>query len=82
MPIQGITLEECVVLATTLGERIATELDIPVYLYEASARLPERKKVGVDSRRASLRRCWMTGCPARLPYFGRTRARGWWVQPS
>src|SRR5581483_7035512 len=32
----------CVALAAELGERIANELRVPVYLYEEAARRPER----------------------------------------
>lgn len=47
IPVSGITLEECAVLATSLAERVASELNIPVYLYEASAKVPERKNLAV-----------------------------------
>ncbi len=45
IPIQGISLEECTVLAGRLGERVARELAIPVYLYEAAARHEERRNL-------------------------------------
>src|SRR5262249_28079427 len=32
VPIRGLTMDECVVIARNAGERIANELDIPVYL--------------------------------------------------
>lgn len=47
IPISGITLEECAVLARALGQRIAEELHIPVYAYEAAALKPERKNLAV-----------------------------------
>ncbi len=47
IPIAGITLEECAQLARKLAERIADELRIPTYCYEASARTPERKNLAV-----------------------------------
>lgn len=47
VPISGITLEETADLALRLGRRIADELDIPVYAYEASALRPERKNLAV-----------------------------------
>lgn len=43
VPISGITMAECVQMARELGERIATELHIPVYLYEEAATRPERR---------------------------------------
>jgi len=42
IPIEGVTIEECVRLAERLGERIWRQLRVPVYLYEAAAKRPER----------------------------------------
>lgn len=38
IPISGVTLEECADMADQLARRIADELEIPCYLYEASAK--------------------------------------------
>jgi len=45
IPVKDITVEECVKLSRELGERIANELSIPVFLYENSATRPERKNL-------------------------------------
>lgn len=50
IPVRDITLEECAELARALGKRIADELSIPVYAYEASAFTPERKNLAVCRR--------------------------------
>ena len=47
IPIAGVTLEECAALARGLAERIAAELCIPTYCYEAAAFTPERKNLAV-----------------------------------
>lgn len=47
IPVSGITLEECAALARQLAERVATELNIPTYCYEAAAFRPERKNLAV-----------------------------------
>lgn len=47
IPVAGITLEECAQLARKLAERVATELNIPTYCYEAAAFRPERKNLAV-----------------------------------
>ena len=47
IPVAGITLEECAALARTLARRIADELRIPTYCYEAAALRPERKNLAV-----------------------------------
>lgn len=45
VPVRNVTLEECVEYANRLGQRVAEELKVPVYLYEAAARKPERVKL-------------------------------------
>ncbi len=45
VPVSGVTMEDCVRMAHELGARVAGELGIPVYLYEAAARKPERKNL-------------------------------------
>ena len=47
IPVSGITLEECAVLARGLAERLYKELGIPCYCYEAAAFKPERKNLAV-----------------------------------
>ncbi|HEV3196537.1 MAG TPA: glutamate formimidoyltransferase [Bryobacteraceae bacterium] len=42
IPIEGVTLEDCVRLAERLGQEIWNRLKVPVYLYEAAARRPDR----------------------------------------
>jgi glutamate formiminotransferase len=42
IPIEGVTLEDCVKLAERVGSEIWNRLRIPVYFYEAAARRPER----------------------------------------
>jgi len=43
VPIAGVTMDDCVVLAREVGKRIADELGVPVYLYEAAATRPDRR---------------------------------------
>lgn len=43
VPVSGITMEGCVEIARAVGRRLAEELDVPVYLYEAAATRPDRK---------------------------------------
>lgn len=50
IPIAGITLEECAELARALAKRIAEELRIPTYNYEAAAFTPERRNLAVCRR--------------------------------
>ena len=47
IPVSNITLEECAAISRTLAERIARELMIPCYCYEAAAFKPERTNLAV-----------------------------------
>lgn len=47
IPVSGITMEECAELARTLAKRIAEELNVPTYCYEAAAFTPERRNLAV-----------------------------------
>src|ERR1700676_2402050 len=42
IPIEGVTLEDCVKLAERVGNEIWNKLKVPVYFYEAAAKRPER----------------------------------------
>jgi glutamate formiminotransferase/formiminotetrahydrofolate cyclodeaminase len=50
VPVGGTSLERCIELARRAGERIGSELQIPVYLYEAAATRPSRQNLA-DVRR-------------------------------
>jgi len=67
VPVEGVSLEECVQIAERVGEEIWRRYRVPVYFYEAAARTPERvnlenirrgqfeglrEEVAVDPRRA------------------------------
>jgi glutamate formiminotransferase len=71
VPISGVTMSDCVRLAEGLAERVWRELHVPVYLYEAAARRPDRANL------ANLRRGRFEGLreevrfnAERLPDFG------------
>ena len=46
-PVSGITLEECAEISRQLAKRIADELNIPCYCYEAAAFTPERQNLAI-----------------------------------
>ncbi len=50
VPLRGAVMADAVALAGEVGERIGTELHLPVFLYESAARDPERKNLA-DVRR-------------------------------
>jgi glutamate formiminotransferase/glutamate formiminotransferase/formiminotetrahydrofolate cyclodeaminase len=37
VPLRGVTMQDCIHLAKRLGQRVGTELEIPVFLYEQAA---------------------------------------------
>lgn len=45
IPMHGATVAECVAAAKRLGERVAAELELPVYLFGDAARQPERAQL-------------------------------------
>ena len=47
IPVSGITMDECAELARDLAKRIADELAVPTYCYEAAAFKPERCNLAV-----------------------------------
>jgi glutamate formiminotransferase len=71
VPILGVTMEDCVVLARSVGKRIAEELQIPVYLYEAAATRPDRRALP-DVRRGEYEglKVAIETDPDRKPDFG------------
>lgn len=74
VPLEGTTMEQCVELARALGERVGSELEIPVYLYERAATRPERENLA-NIRRGQFEgiRDEMPTKPERAPDFGPSR---------
>jgi glutamate formiminotransferase/formiminotetrahydrofolate cyclodeaminase len=71
VPLNDVSMDECVEIAQRLGKRVGKELDIPVYLYEGAATRPDRVNL------ASIRKGEYEGLkkeiasnPDRKPDFG------------
>jgi len=47
IPVSGVTVDDCVLLSERVGKRVGEELKIPVYLYEHSAKHPNRRNLPV-----------------------------------
>lgn len=60
IPIANISMEETAAWARRLGERVGTELNLPIYLYEAAASSPERQNL------ATIRAGEYEGLPEKL----------------
>jgi len=74
IPIDGVTIEDCVAMAKHVGAEIWKRFEIPVFLYEAAAATPERQNL------ENIRRGQFEGIrdeiavnPARRPDFGEPR---------
>jgi glutamate formiminotransferase/formiminotetrahydrofolate cyclodeaminase len=50
VPVNDVTMEDCIAMARSLARRVGEELSIPVYLYEYAAARPERRNLA-DVRR-------------------------------
>lgn len=70
VPVAGVTLEECAEMARELGRRIAEELRIPVYCYEAAAFTPERKNLAVCRKGEYEALAARADAPGEAPDFG------------
>jgi glutamate formiminotransferase/glutamate formiminotransferase/formiminotetrahydrofolate cyclodeaminase len=71
VPLRNIEMPECVAMARRVGQRIGSELGIPVFLYEQAATQPDRTNL------ESIRRGGLDGLahrigtdPAWMPDFG------------
>lgn len=74
IPIENVTIEDCVAIARKAGEEIWKRFQVPVYLYEAAATHPDRQNL------ENIRRGQFEGLreevatnPARRPDFGEAR---------
>lgn len=73
VPVSGVSMEDCVEIARQVGQRVADELGIPVYLYEEAATRPERNSL------ADIRSGEYEGLPEKLkdpewkPDFGEAK---------
>src|SRR3974390_2955212 len=74
IPIEGVTIEDCVQMAKQVGTEVWKRYQIPVYLYEAAAQRPERTNLE-NIRRGQFEgiRDEIATNPARMPDFGEPR---------
>lgn len=82
IPIEGVTLEDCVRLAERVAAEVWSKLRVPVYLYEAAARKPERTNLEnirrgqfealVEEMATVAERCPDVGEPVCHPTAGAT----------
>src|SRR6478609_4355178 len=72
VPIEGVTMADCVALARTVGEQVASRFGVPVYLYEEASANPARKNLE-DVRRGEFEGlAAKMATPGWAPDFGPT----------
>src|SRR6185312_5079001 len=74
IPIEGVSLEDCVAMAKHVGAEIWKRYQIPVYLYESAATRPERQNLE-NIRRGQFEgiRDEIASNPDRMPDFGEAK---------
>ena len=71
VPLSGVTMDDCIAIATRLGERVGGELGVPVYLYEAAATRPERANLeNIRKGQYEGLKTEIESDPNRAPDFG------------
>lgn len=73
VPLRGASLADCVALAEALGERLARALHLPIYLYAAAARRPERARLPWLRRPEFEGLAGALATPERAPDLGPAR---------
>ncbi len=74
IPIEGVTIDDCVTIARKVGQEIWNRFKIPIYFYEAAATSPERTNLE-NIRRGQFEgiRDEIATNPARKPDVGEPR---------
>jgi glutamate formiminotransferase / formiminotetrahydrofolate cyclodeaminase len=74
VPLEDVSMSECIEIARRLGRRVGTELNIPVYLYEEAATRPDRQNLE-NIRRGQYEglKTEIETIPERQPDFGPNR---------
>ncbi|HRN67621.1 MAG TPA: glutamate formimidoyltransferase [Promineifilum sp.] len=78
VPVRGITMDDCVMLARQLGKRVGEELGIAVYLYASAATRPDRESL--SAIRKGQYEKWkeeVSTNPDRKPDFGPAEPHPW-----
>src|SRR5947209_4833761 len=71
IPIDGVTIEDCVAISKHVAEEVWKRYKIPTYLYEAAAQIPERQNLEyIRKGQFEGIRAEIETNPARKPDFG------------
>ncbi len=78
VPVRGVTMDDCVMLARQLGRRVGEELGVAVYLYASAATRPDRESL--SAIRKGQYEKWkeeVSTNPDRKPDFGPAEPHPW-----
>jgi glutamate formiminotransferase/formiminotetrahydrofolate cyclodeaminase len=71
VPLSNASMDDCIAIAQRLGQRVGSELGIPVYLYEAAATRPERTNLeNIRKGQYEGLKAEIESDPNRKPDFG------------
>ncbi len=71
VPIKDISIQECIDFATQLAKRVASELKIPIFLYEEAATIPEKQNLeNIRRGQYEVLKKEIGSSPVRTPDFG------------
>jgi glutamate formiminotransferase/formiminotetrahydrofolate cyclodeaminase len=71
VPISDVTMQECIELARRLGKRVGESLNIPVFLYEEAASIPEKQNLeNIRSGQYEKMKTDIGKTAERIPDFG------------
>ncbi|HEX7434658.1 MAG TPA: glutamate formimidoyltransferase, partial [Anaerolineaceae bacterium] len=77
VPISDMTMQDAVEIARRLGQRVGSELEIPVYLYEEAATRPDRHNLeDIRQGQYEVLKNEIATHPNRYPDFGPARMTG------
>ncbi len=71
VPISDVTMQDCIEMARRLGKRAGDELNLPVFLYEEAATIPEKQNLeSIRSGQYEKLRTDIGKTPVKTPDFG------------
>jgi glutamate formiminotransferase / formiminotetrahydrofolate cyclodeaminase len=71
VPLSGASMDDCIILAKDFGRELAERLQVPVFLYEEAASMPERRNLAdVRAGEFEALRDKIGKDPAKRPDFG------------
>jgi len=71
VPISDVSMQECVDMSNRLGKKVAEKLNIPVFLYEEAAAIPEKQNLeNIRSGQYEKLKTEIGKTPAKTPDFG------------